>query len=88
MPNDRYSSHAQALDAPASHGFAITPDDVAELSEVTRALYVGTSGAVAVGFASGAELVLANVPAGSVLPLRLVRVRATGTTAGNLVGLS
>ena len=88
MPNDRYSSHAQALDAPAGHGFNITPNDAVDLSEVTRALYVGTSGAVAVSFASGAELVLANVPAGSVLPLRLVRVRATGTTAGNLVGLS
>lgn len=88
MPNDRFSSHAQALDAPAGHGFSITPNDGADLTEVTRALYVGTSGAIAVTFASGAELVMANVPAGSILPMRLVRVRATGTTAGNLVGLS
>ncbi|AVF05061.1 MULTISPECIES: spike base protein, RCAP_Rcc01079 family [Devosia] len=88
MPNDRYSTHTQALDAPATHGFAITPNDATDLSEITRAIYVGSSGALAVTFVSGAELVLPNVPAGSLLPLRLQRVRATGTTATDIVGLS
>ncbi|MEQ8600643.1 MAG: hypothetical protein RLP98_12050 [Devosia sp.] len=88
MPNDRYSTHTQALDAPATHGFAIAPNDGADLSEITRAVYVGSSGALAVTFASGAELVLPNVPAGSLLPLRVQRVRATGTTATDIVGLS
>lgn len=88
MPIDRYSNHTQALDAPATHGFAITPDDGTDLSEITRAVYVGSSGSLAVTFTSGAELVMPNVPAGSLLPLRLQRVRATGTSATNIVGLS
>ncbi len=88
MPNDRYSTHTQALDAPATHGFVIAPNDGADLSEITRAIYVGSSGALAVTFASGAELVLPNVPAGSLLPVRVQRVRATGTTAADIVGLS
>ena len=39
--NDRFTTHAGGLTAPASHAFVASPHDSTELSEVTRALYVG-----------------------------------------------
>lgn len=84
---DRFESNSVGLDAPATHGFAITPHDVDELSEATRAIYVGTAGAIAVVMLSGTTITLVNIAGGSVLPLRVRQVRATGTTAGAIVGL-
>ena len=87
MMTDRFEAHAAGLDAPASHGFAVTPHDSTLLVETTRALYVGSAGHVALVLASGASVTLANVAGGTVLPVRAVQVRATGTTASNLVAL-
>ncbi|MFD1251784.1 MULTISPECIES: hypothetical protein [Devosia] len=84
---DRFASHAATIDGPAQHGFAISPHDSTELSEATRALYVGAGGTLAVVTVSGASLAFANVSAGSILPLRVVAVKATGTTAADIVGL-
>jgi hypothetical protein len=75
--SDRFSSHAPSLTGPASSGFAITPDDTLLLAETTRALFVG----------SGAVLTFEAVADGAILPLRIVRVLATGTTAANIIGL-
>lgn len=86
MP-DRFADHAQGLTAPADHAFAITPHDGADLDEVTRALYVGSGGNLAIVFAGGSEASLLNVQSGTVLPLRCRRIKATGTTATDLVGL-
>lgn len=86
MP-DRFQTHAPGLEAPASHGFAITPSDSDALTEVTRALYVGGAGAVAIVLASGASVTLSGIAGGTILPLRIGQIRATGTTATSLVGL-
>lgn len=86
MP-DRFESMAGGADSPATHGFAIVPSDSTDLPEVTRAIYVGAPGAVTLVLLSGAELTLAGVAAGTVLSLRTRRLKATGTTAGALVGL-
>jgi len=85
---DRHTNRAASLTGPAGHGFAITPDDDNDLERPVRALYVGNAGSIAVTFASGTEVVLNGVAGGTVLPIRVVRVRATGTTAGALVGLA
>lgn len=84
---DRFSNVQPSLAGPAFSGFPITPDDSLDLPETTRAVYVGQGGDLAVVMASGAALVLADVTAGSLLPLRVSRVLATGTTAGFLAGL-
>jgi len=86
MP-DRFAQHAASLDAPAQHGFAVIPNDSADLIETTRALYVGAGGNLSVLMASGATLSFAGVQAGSILAIRVQRVRATDTTAGQIVGL-
>jgi hypothetical protein len=84
---DRFDGHASGLDAPAAHGFEITPDDATDLPEITRAIYVGGGGTLVARLQSGAELIFAGVPSGSILPIRTVRVTTAGT-ATSLVGLS
>ncbi|MBB3967061.1 spike base protein, RCAP_Rcc01079 family [Rhizobium metallidurans] len=85
--SDRFASHTPSLTGPASTGFAITPDDTLALPETTRALYVGFGGSVAVEMASGAVLTFQGVADGALLPLRVARVRASGTTASGVIGL-
>jgi hypothetical protein len=85
---DRFADFQPSLSGPASTGFAIVPGNDTDLPEATRALYVGSGGDLAVTMLSGATVVFTNVAGGSLLPLRVVRVRATGTTAGAIVGLA
>jgi hypothetical protein len=85
--SDRFASHTPSLTGPASTGFPITPDDTMALPETTRALYVGGGGSLAVEMASGAVLTFEGVTDGMLLPLRVSRVRASGTTASGIIGL-
>lgn len=84
---DRFESFASSLDSPASTAFAITPNDSADLSERCRAIFVGDAGNVVVDFGTVTNITFANCAAGTVLPVRATRVRATGTTAGRLVAI-
>lgn len=86
MP-DRFAELSVGLDSPATHGFSATPSDTTDLPEVTRAIYVGGSGSVHALLASGADLTLAGVAAGTILPIRVQRIKATGTTATFIIGL-
>lgn len=70
---------------PATTGFAITASDSTQIK--TRAIYVGTGGNLNVQFVLGNSVLLSNVQAGSVLPLSVLRVMSTNTTASDLVGL-
>lgn len=85
--SDPFNSHMSGLESPASNAFDIAPADGANLATVTRALYVGGSGDVAVTLKSGTSVVLHGVVAGTILPMRIVAVAQTDTTATNLVGL-
>ncbi|UIY29824.1 hypothetical protein LZK73_02900 [Neorhizobium galegae] len=85
MP-DRFANTQASLSGPAASGFAITPSDSADLPETTRAL-CGDRGHLSVRMLSGETLTLSNVPAGGLLPLRVTRVFATGTTAVAIAGL-
>lgn len=77
------------LTAPAQGGFAIVPDDAADLPDVVRGIYVGTGGDLTVTLArSAGPVTFRNVPAGVVMPVIASRVHATGTTALDLVGLT
>ena len=69
-------------------GVAITPHDSnSQPGLPCRALFVGGAGALAVIDGSGAAVTLTGVVAGTVLPLEVSRVKATGTTATNIVAL-
>src|SRR5690606_33215246 len=88
LMKDRHSNRAAILTGPSGHGFAITPDDATDLERPVRALYGGYAGNLAVTFASGVEAVLEGVTGGTILPIRVVRVHATGTSAGAIIGLA
>lgn len=84
---DRFDDRNASITGPAFHGFAVTPNDGAELAEITRALYVGTAGALHVLLASGADVTFAGVAGGTILPIRVRKVLSTGTTGSSIVGL-
>jgi hypothetical protein len=84
---DRFQNSSPSLAGPASHGFPVSPSDSAALAETTRGIFVGTGGTIAAVMASGASVTFVSVASGSLLPVRLTKVMATGTTAGNIVAL-
>lgn len=83
---DTFDGYVLGLESPATNAFAIIPNDTTELPTVTRALNVATSGAVRVTTLSG-DTVTLFVAAGGVMPIRVSRILATGTTATGIVGL-
>lgn len=88
MPaTDTYAGHATGLNAPASNYAAVTPSNSTDLTNVTRALYVGGAGDVVAVRPDGTAVTFVAVPAGTFLPIRCVRVNATNTTATNIVAL-
>lgn len=72
---------------PAVHAFAITPNDSTDLEYVTRAIYVGGAGDVAVTTQGGESVTFSGVTVGTLLPIRVTKVKSTGTTATLLLGL-
>ena len=50
-------------------------------------LYIGTGGNLRVLTASGDDVTFNNVLGGTFLPVQVIRVFSTGTTAGNIVAL-
>jgi hypothetical protein len=84
---DSFRTHARSLTSPPEHALAIVPDDGADLPQVTRALYVGGGGDVALVMRGGEAVSFLAVPGGTLLPVRARRVRASGTTATGIIGL-
>lgn len=85
MP-DLYHDRSSGLESPGYNAAAITPDDGADLPVASRAIYVGASGDLTVTMVGGGTVTLKGVPAG-ILPLRVARVHATGTSAGDMVAV-
>lgn len=79
--------YSTADTAPATIAFAIQPDDVAPVPVTPRGIYVGKGGTVIVRPADAqVDVAYRNLPDASYIALRVSHVRATGTTAGDLVG--
>lgn len=84
---DQFSNSADSVSAPATRAVAVTPDDAAALADLPKALYVGGGGDVTMRGAGAADQVWTNVPSGTVLPFRARYIRATGTTATDILAL-
>lgn len=84
---DPFANTQPSLSGPASSGFAVTPNDATDFPQPTRALYIGNGGQVSVQMLTGEALTLSAVPGGSLLPIRVRRVLATGTTATAIAAL-
>lgn len=88
MPiRDDFEGSVPGTGDPFPLGVAVTPDNDADLAFRTRGLWVGGLGNVAVQWPNGTSTTFTAVPAGTLLPIRVDRVLATGTTATNIVAL-
>ena len=73
--------------ATSNEVIAVTPSDSTNLTKLARALYIGGTGNVALHTPNGGPVTFTNTQAGTVLPVQVVRVDSTGTTATNIVAL-
>ena len=64
----------------------ITPSDSTTFKQ-SRGLYIGGAGNVAVTMADGTAMTFNALAVGVVHPLSVIQVKATGTTATNIVAL-
>jgi hypothetical protein len=80
------STGSAGVTAPAANAFPVTPNDSADLATTARSLLIGTAGDLRVTTLAGDTVTLTGVPAG-VLPLAVVRVFNTSTTASNIAAL-
>ena len=83
--SDFFDDYSKTLESPADHHFVITPSDTADLAIIPRALRVGGAGTLSLRDKAGQDITY-TVFDGEVVVFRAVRVLATGTTAGNIVG--
>lgn len=87
MPaTDDFATYLPDLDAPYPNAAAVVPADAVDLSDVTRAVYVGGAGNLLCTI-GGVDVTFSAVPVGTVLRIRTSRIKATGTTASLMVAL-
>lgn len=89
MAPDNFGSALDSLIAPARNCFPIVPNDASNLPALPKAIFVGTGGNIAIRSVDGTQdVIFMNVANGTILDVRASIVRATGTTASNMIGLA
>ena len=87
--SDRFDTLADTPAQPARQAFAITPHATNEVDPLPKAIFVGTGGDLTGRAAgSGADVTFKNVASGQILDVRFQYIRASGTTAADIVGLA
>lgn len=66
---------------------AVTPHDTNPLADPVSALYIGGAGNVKVVMENGETVTFIAIPVGTILPIAVLRVFNTDTTATNIIGL-
>lgn len=85
---DSYSDYGDAAWTPARRAVPVTPHDTDVLAETPKALFVGSGGTIVMrGAADSADRSWLNVPDGALIPFRPALVKATGTTATDMLAL-
>lgn len=72
---------------PIVGGAAVTPADGTDLVTMSRALWIGGAGNIVLVTQDGSTITLKGVQAGTLIPIRATRVKATNTTATDIVAL-
>jgi len=75
-----FINRAPSLSGPATDIVPVTPDDSADLPETAIALYVETGGTLSLVSVKGGSRTV-TVGSNFILPVGVVRVHSTGTTA-------
>lgn len=85
---DPFAGAVDSVSAPATRAVALVPHDSNALTDIPKALYVGAGGHLVLrGAGGGVDVTFRNIADGTVLPVRAQFVRATGTTAADIVAL-
>lgn len=71
----------------ADSAAAVTPSDSVELTNVSRAIFVGGAGNLRVLMAGGQTVTFTGVLAGALLPIRVRQVLSTSTTATSITAI-
>jgi hypothetical protein len=80
----------------AGRAAAVTPSNTANIPSVSSqdgsgnngcVLYVGTKGNLKIMTVGGDEVTFTNIQDGSFIPVQVLKVFSTGTTASNIVAL-
>jgi len=88
MATDLYAQFVDNANYPSRSPTPVSPHDTNELPVIPKALYVGTGGTLVLrGVGATADVTFKNVANGQVLDVRAQFVRATGTTAADIVAL-
>lgn len=86
--SDPFASNFAALGRPAFRAEPITTSDTVALTDIPQGIYVGTGGTIVMrGENDTADRTWKNIPAGSIVPFRAAYIRATGTTAADMLAL-
>lgn len=86
MAIDTFANFTDSATGPAPAPYAITPSDTVALPTIPRGIYVGTGGDVTLrGIGAAADVTYRNLPDASYIAVRAAYVRATGTTATDLI---
>jgi hypothetical protein len=70
----------------AQSAVVVSPSDTNTLAP-TRGLYIGGAGNIAVTMSDGTTVTFTGVTAGVIFPVSVTQVKATGTTATNIVAV-
>lgn len=92
VATDKFASSEPSILSPYTRGVAITPSDSTDLAEIPRAINVhkgtgGTVTAIKVTLSADSAPVTLNFAVGAVIPIRPIRIWATGTDATAIVAL-
>jgi len=88
MPaTDDFSRQQTLTGDPATNAVLITPSDSVDLTSVSRAVYVGTTGNMKVTMQDSGTVLFTGIPAGTTLPVRVTRIWSTTTTASTILAL-
>jgi hypothetical protein len=88
MPaTDAFSRQRSLTNDPLTNALAVTPHDTNDLVYVTRGVYDGGAKHVSVIMQDSGTVVFENIPTGTFLPIRVTRVKSTGTTASKIIAV-
>ena len=87
MP-DPFASYAGTITLPSDNATPLIPSDTDAIAQTPKAIYIGTAGHIVMrGVNAASDVTFKNVPAGTILRFRPGFVRASGTTAADLLAL-
>ncbi|MGB4107767.1 MAG: hypothetical protein WBK55_08235 [Alphaproteobacteria bacterium] len=87
MPNDDFKNFQGGINGPYKKWVLVTPSNDDELEYLPRALFIAEAGDVALVGEDGNAEIFKDVAAGTILPVRPVKVLATGTDATEIIAL-